>query len=828
MVASKELELALTTRDRGKPEDERTPMCGVPYHSCEAYIGRLIAKGYKVAICDQTEDPAQAKGLVKRDVVRIVTPGTLTEMSMLPDAGNNFLASVYAGQGEAGLALADVSTGEVYATVTALTAAALADELARFSCSELIVDPDCPPQLVSELEKTVSLRAGFGLREDYTPQAAEECLNTHFLQFPAPEGYDAAKLALCAAVGYIFDVYKGKIVLNGRLEWYSTDRYLSLDVNARRNLELYTTMRRNERRGSLLWVLDRTKTAMGRRLLTEFVQRPLLDCARILKRQNAVAELYAADVLCGELADLMEGIHDIERIATRICCETANARELNSLALSLAPLPALQQKTAGFAGGLLKDIHRRLDPLEDIASLIRAAISDEPPLTITEGDIIADGYNAEVDRLRNVMKNSQQMLLDFEAQEREKTGIRQLRVKYSRVFGYGIEISKSQADQVPDHYIRRQTLTNGERYVTEELKNLENDIAQGKTKLLALEYQLFCEVRKKVSEAAERLRNTAKAVAELDAFVSLATVALRNHYCRPEVDTGSTLSIVGGRHPVVELTGEGAFVPNDVSLDNGENQILLITGPNMAGKSTYMRQTALIVIMAQMGGFVPADSAHIGIVDAVFTRVGASDDLAAGQSTFMVEMTELAHILKKATAKSLIILDEIGRGTSTFDGMSIAQATVEYIADRRKVGAKTLFATHYHELCRLETALECVKNYNILVRKRGDEIQFLRRIARGGADQSYGIEVSKLAGVPDAVIRRAKVILAELESGEQRRVYADREQTLQFGDGSVQSGFDDDKRAALIQRLQNTDANTLTPLEAITLLAELSALANEL
>ncbi len=819
-TASKELDLVLTGRDCG--QEERAPMCGVPFHSCDGYISRLISRGYKVAICEQTEDPAKAKGLVKRDVVRLVTPGTVTEADMLEEGKNNYLCSVFDRGGHTGLAFADVSTGAIYATATDGGVSAISCEVTRFSPREIIFNPDIPEKRRAAILADCGLTGEVGFDDDYKPETAARNLKENFGYTALGGDFTEAEAALSAAVGYIQDVYKNSIKFAGKIEWYTADRYMSLDATARRNLELDRNMRTGERRGSLLSVIDSTKTAMGRRLLADWLQKPLVDCVMIQKRQNAVAQLFDDDIGAAKLGDLLAGIYDIERIGTRVIYGTANARELQALSEAMTRLPALKSACGRYSATLLREVFEGIDPLEDISGLIAGALTDNPPLAITEGGLIRDGYDAEADRLRALLGDSHAALVKIEADEREKSGISKLKVGYNRVFGYYLEITKGNTLPVPDYFIRKQTLTAAERYITPDLKELENDILQGREKLTGLEYELFCALREQVAAAGARIKQTAHYVAVLDVFLSFAETARKNDFCRPEVDNGDALIVKDGRHPVVERLAAGSgFVPNDTLMDNGENKILVITGPNMAGKSTYMRQNALIAILAQIGSFVPASSAKIGVCDAIFTRVGASDDLSSGQSTFMVEMSELAYILKNATVKSLIILDEIGRGTSTFDGMSIARAVVEYIADPKKIGAKTMFATHYHELCEMEARLDCVKNYNILVKKRGDEITFLRKIARGGADDSYGIEVSKLAGVPDAVVRRAKVILAELEKNRDERVWADKQKRADTADGE-QGAFTDLQTQKLLQDLRNIDANTVNPLEALTLLNDLS------
>lgn len=830
-LASKELELTLTGRDCG--EEERAPMCGVPYHSCEGYIARLLAKGYRVAICEQTEDPALAKGLVKREVIRLITPSTVTETSMLDEGKNNFLAAVCFEGGLAGLAFVEVSTGAVHVTETEDGLSGISNELVRFSPRELLAAPGLPKAFLKGCTSLCNAQPQPRTADDFDYYTAMQRISAGFspaaIQKSGIEKKPLAAAALGAALGYLEEVYKGKLTLADGITVYSGSRFMQLDIYTRRNLELVETLRSQEKRGSLLWLLDHTKTPMGRRLLRSFLERPLLDCGLISKRQNAVGELVTNEIRRSELMSALSGIYDMERITTRVLYGSANGRELKLLSGAIAALPAIHQGIAGFESVMMREIQVGIDPLEDIYALIQQGIVDEPPFSVREGGLIRAGYSPEVDHLRMLVNDSQQLLAKIEADEKEKTGIKGLKVGYNRVYGYYIEITKSYLANVPDSYIRKQTLTNCERYITPELKELEGEILDARSRLVELEYDLFCKIRGEVALAQERIRLTAASVALLDVFCSFAEVAEKQGYCRPDVDVSGKLRIVDGRHPVVEATlASDSFIPNSTDLDCGENRMMILTGPNMAGKSTYMRQTALIVLMAQIGSFVPAASAEIGVADGIYTRIGASDDLSAGQSTFMVEMNELSYILKNATKDSLIILDEIGRGTSTFDGMSIARAVIEYIADKKKVGAKTLFATHYHELCEMEGQIEGVKNYNILVRKRGDEITFLRKIARGGADDSYGIEVAKLAGVPDGVIKRAKQVLAELEADSKRRVYADAENRPAYADGELQTGLSDDRQAGLLQKLKNIDINTLTPMEALSILDELGRAAKTL
>ncbi len=816
-LASKELDLTLTTRDRGKPEAEQTPMCGVPYHSSESYIARLVAKGYKVAICEQTEDPALAKGLVKRDITRIVTPGTVTESSMLEESRNNYFACVYADPSGFGLAFCDVSTGAFCAT-SAIGDSALErviNELGRFAPSEVLLGGIAVQNEV--LEQVLSGRLAccheIGAPEEF--EGAQQSLEQQLNELPAglPEPVICAAGALIAHLRQAQKTDLGHI---RSLEYYLSGRFMELDLTARRNLELTETMRSKEKKGTLLWVLDKTKTAMGGRMLRSWIERPLLSPAAITRRSGAVAELVKLTVAREELIALLRSVTDFERIMGRLIAGTANCRDLVSLASGCDVLPQLRGLLAPMQSPLLQDLYAQLDDLADLKDLIDRAIVDEPPFTIREGGMIRDGFDEELDRLHEIMSGGKGSLTAIETQEKERTGIPKLKVGYNRVFGYYIEVSKSYIEQVPDDYIRKQTLANCERYITQELKELENTILTAKDRMTAMEYELFCRIREHLTERNARVRQTADAVAALDALCSLAYVAVRQNYCRPEIDLSGQIVIREGRHPVVEqMLQKTLFVPNDTVLGAEGNQVSIITGPNMAGKSTYMRQVALIVLMAQIGSFVPAKSARIGIVDRIFTRIGASDDLAAGQSTFMVEMSEVAEILKNATPRSLLILDEIGRGTSTYDGMAIARAVLEHTADPKRLGAKTLFATHYHELTVLEQELPGVKNFNIAVKKRQGEMIFLRRIVPGPADQSYGVEVARLAGLPEKVVSRARTLLAELES--QGVVRFEPKQETADDQLSVLSISD----AALREKLAGIAVETLTPIEAMNVLYEL-------
>lgn len=827
-TVSKELELTLTGRECG--QEERAPMCGVPFHSAESYIARLVAKGYKVAICEQMEDPKQVKGLVKRDVIRVITPGTVLENSMLDETKNNYICSLCYDGNSAGVCFADISTGELYADQIAADDISslvhlLMNRFARYMPSEILINPQAAD--LTDLRDFIRDRIHAAVecmdKELYENiDSAERAISRQFGGKNTADLFIADKPLTVFSLNALLD-YLGKTQINGlermtELELDMDSAAMGLDLNARRNLELTETMRNKEKRGSLLWVLDKTKTAMGKRLIKAWLEQPLLSPAKITLRQNAVEELVNAPQLLDELTAQLTGIYDLERIMTRIVYGSANGRELRSLCSALSKLPGLKYLLDSCESTLLKNLNSEIDGLEDIAQLIECSIVDEPPFTIREGGIIREGYNKELDDIKHDMNGGTELVAAVEARERERTGIPKLKTGYNRVFGYYIEVSNSYKNQVPADYIRKQTLTNGERYITQELKDLENRILGAHDKSVSLESRLFEEIRRHVAEELTRVQSSAKAVAAIDVLASFATVSVRNDYTRPIINMSGKLYLKDSRHPVVEaLLNDSLFVPNDVDMDMNDNRVAIITGPNMAGKSTYMRQIAIITIMAQIGCFVPAAVAEIGIVDNIFTRVGASDDLSAGQSTFMIEMSEVADILKNATQNSLVIFDEIGRGTSTFDGMSIARAVLEYVQDKKHVGAKTLFATHYHELTEMEEILPGVKNFNIAVKKRGDDITFLRRIVRGGADDSFGIEVAKLAGVPDKVIKRAKQVLNELESGnakEHSRV------SRNFNEEPIQLTMESTD-AAVLQKLRDMDVNTLTPIECMNALFEL-------
>ncbi len=819
-LASKELDLALTTRDRGVEDPEaRVPMCGVPFHSAEAYIARLIAKGYKVAICEQTEDPALAKGLVSREVIRIITPGTVTESSMLEEGKSNYICAVQLDGERGAVAFCDLSTGEFCcAAYPADAVSHLLNELGRFSPREALLAPEaarCRP-IGEFLSRKLGalLEAGPDYFELFSAAAAV-CAQFGFQNVDESGLDERAVSAAGALLGYLRETQKFDLSHIRRLDVFSGGRFMELDWATRRSLELTESLRSGEKKGSLLWVLDKTSTPMGGRLLRAWVERPLLSVVAIKRRLAAVGELVGDNVTRGELMLTLREFSDMQRLVGRCVYGTAGGKDLRALCNCALLLPRLRELLGGFRSLALQEI-AALDELPDLVYHLDRAIVDEPPFSVREGGLLRPGYSEELDKLRNVRDNGAQMVAALEARERERTGIKKLKVGYNKVFGYYLDVPRSAGlEKVPEDYIRKQTLVSNERYFTPELKELETTLLTARERIHELEYKIFCELRDYVSEQVARVQATADAVARLDALCSLAEVAVRNHYAMPEIDASRELRITEGRHPVVEQTlKEVLFVPNDTFLNDRDDRVAIVTGPNMAGKSTYMRQTALIVLMAQLGSFVPAKSATVGVVDRVFTRIGASDDLASGQSTFMVEMNEMANILRHATANSLLILDEIGRGTSTFDGMAIARAVLEYCADKRRLGAKTMFATHYHELSALEGELAGVRNYNITAKKQGGTLVFLRKIVRGAADDSYGIEVAKLAGLPDAVIQKAKTYLKELEAEGLAPPPAP-------ADEGGQMSFADVAADELRERLLAADLNTLTPLEALNLLFEL-------
>lgn len=833
-IVSKELELTLTGKSCGL--EERAPMCGVPFHAVEGYLNRLVSRGYKVAICEQVEDPKLAKGIVKREVVRIVTPGTNTDMQSLDETKNNYIMCIaYLGD-KYGIAIADVTTGDFY--VTELDSERkLMDEINKFAPSEIVcneafymsgVDID---DMKNRLNIAISsLDAWY-----FGDTLAQEALINHFhiqsLKGLGLEDYESGVIAAGTLLKYLYETQKNTLDNILEIHPYSIGKYMIIDSSSRRNLELVETLREKQKRGSLLWVLDKTKTAMGARLLRSYVEQPLIEKAEIVKRQELITSLNKNEVTREEIKEYLNPIYDLERLITRITYQTANPRDMIAFRNSLEMLPYIKTQLEDLDGELIEEIKNDFDCLEDIHSLLVSSINDEPPISVRDGDIIKEGYNEEVDRLRNAKTEGKTWLAELEASEREKTGIKNLRIKYNKVFGYYLEVTNSFKNLVPDYYVRKQTLTNAERYITPELKELEDTIMGAEDRLVQLEYELFRMVREEISGNVRRIQKTAKAIARIDVFVSLATVASQNNYCKPRINESGIIDIKNGRHPVVEkMISNDMFIDNDTYLDNNKNRISIITGPNMAGKSTYMRQTALIVLMAQIGSFVPAASANIGIVDRIFTRVGASDDLASGQSTFMVEMNEVANILRNATSNSLLILDEIGRGTSTFDGLSIAWAVVEHISNPKLLGAKTLFATHYHELTELEGKLNSVNNYCIAVKEKGDDIVFLRKIIKGGADKSYGIQVAKLAGLPDSVIDRAKEIVNELLKNDitdtVRNISVDngtkkKKEHLDEVDLTQMSLFDTVKDDDIIKELESVDIGNMTPLDALNKLYEL-------
>ena len=832
LTVTKELELTLTGKDCGL--EERAPMCGVPFHAAETYINRLIEKGYKVAICEQVEDPKKAKGLVKREVIRVVTPGTTLDAASLDESRNNYLMSVVATEGRFGCAIADITTGDCFLTEVDKPQKLL-DEINKFVPAEII----CNDAFFMSGVDTDDLKNRLGIcvfpldAWYFDDSLCKRTLMEHF-QVNALEGlgiqdYDSGVIASGALFLYLQETQKSALSHMAGIRPYAAEKFMLIDSSSRRNLELVETLREKNKRGSLLWVLDKTKTAMGARTLRSYVEQPLIDAEKINERLEALEELNQSPMLRDEIREYLNPVYDLERLISRISYQSANPRDLIAFSSSLEMLPYIRQIIKDFKSPLLTKICEDMDPLEDIAQLIRSAIVEEPPLAQKDGGIIREGYNSDVDKFRRSRTDGKKWLTELEARERERTGIKNLKIKYNRVFGYSLEVTNSSKDLVPENYIRKQTLTNAERYITQELKDLEDMILGAEDKLYALEYELFCDVRDKVGAEVVRIQKTAKAIAALDVFASLALVAQRNNFVRPKINENGVLDIKNGRHPVVEQMIENdMFIANDTYLDNQKKRISIITGPNMAGKSTYMRQTALIVLMAQIGSFVPAEKANIGIVDRIFTRVGASDDLASGQSTFMVEMTEVANILRNATSRSLLILDEIGRGTSTFDGLAIAWAVIEHISDTKLCGAKTLFATHYHELTELEGKIPGVNNYCIAVKEKGDDIVFLRKIVKGGADKSYGIQVARLAGVPDPVIRRAKELVEELSDADITAAVKDltapkKKQKIVYDqvDMAQMSLFDTVQDNDIVEEIKNLDMSHLTPMEAMNILYNL-------
>ena len=825
ITASRELELTLTGKDCG--QEERAPMCGIPHHAAEIYVSRLINKGYKVAICEQLEDPKTTKGIVKRGVIRVVTPGTLVESNMLEERKNNYIMSIYKTGIYFGISICDISTGEFYSAEIKdnNNFPILLDEIARYTPSELVIN-SMMANCLDEMNKIKERFENVYITK-FNDKFFSEELNNINLRFNVVDNNERKienlaekKLALSsinALVQYIEDTQKTSLDHINKITIYNLSKYMALDINARRNLEITEKMRDKSKKGTLLWVLDKTSTSMGGRLLRRWLNDPLVDVDEINRRLNAVKELKDDIILRGEVIENLKKVYDIERLAGKMAYGNANARDMVTLKNSLFKLPEVKQILKNCKSDLLKGLYEKLDELQDIYQLIEKSIVEDPPMTIKDGGIIKLGYDEEIDKLKTAQTEGKTWLVQLEAEEKEKTGIKNLKIGFNKVFGYFIEVTKSYLDQVPDRFIRKQTLTNAERYITEDLKNLENQILGAEEKVINLEYNAFVEIREEISKNVTRLQTTSEVISSLDVLTSFAQVAEDFNYCMPEVDSSGTIDIKNGRHPVIEkILGEGIFVENDTFLDKGDNRLSIITGPNMAGKSTYMRQVALITLMAQCGSFVPAESANIGVVDKIFTRVGASDDLSMGQSTFMVEMMEVATILKEATPNSLVILDEIGRGTSTYDGLSIAWAVAEYIADKQKCGAKTLFATHYHELTELENKIEGIKNYSIAVKEKGEDIIFLRKIVRGGTDESYGIHVARLAGVPKVVTQKANEILRSLEK---KNILTGKKQDKK----QVEGQFDmyNYKLAEIAHEIDKVNLNELTPIDALNTLVRI-------
>ncbi len=825
-TVSEELDLVLTGKECGL--EERAPMCGVPFHSAESYIARLVERGYKVAICEQVEDPATAKGLVKRDIVRIITPGTVIEDSMLEEGKSNYLCAVTVSADCVGLCFCDASTGETHVTQSfgedmydiAIT------EIGRFMPAEVLISAGYEQIeklgsfLVSKYDGMVTVRP----KDSFSIKVTEPIVLTHFgvistENISVPANSNAA-VSLGAVIQYLYETGLTKNIAVSKVNYYTQSQFMRLDMTAVKNLELVETIRAKAKKGTLIWAIDKTKTAMGKRLIKSWVQQPLLSLNEINTRHNAVEELYEDTLMRGELIEALSGIKDLERLMAQVIYGTATARELRLIFYTISKFPFIKEIISGANSRFIKDCDNNIDPLEDIAKLIDDALVEKLPAVLKEGGIIKEGYNSEVDTLRDILNNGAGIIANIEARERERTGIKNLRVKFNKVFGYYIEVTNSFLDLVPEDYIRKQTLTGGERFITPELKELEDKILGAKDRVIALEYEIFDNIRKQVANAKERFQKAANALAKLDVACSFAYVSVNSNYVRPRFNAEGAIRITAGRHPVVEKLSDTPFVSNDTYLDKADNRCAIITGPNMAGKSTYMRQVAIITLMAQIGCFVPAESADLCICDAIYTRVGASDDLSSGRSTFMVEMSEVADILNGATKDSLLILDEIGRGTSTFDGMAIAKSVLEYVADKKKLGAKTLFATHYHELTDMEYEVSGVKNYNIAVKKRGDDIIFLRRIVPGGADESYGIEVANLAGLPSVVIKRAKDILKEVESKGVIKYRTEKEESAQLPIEMLQA-------AEILNELKVIDVETLTPIECSKILYDLSKKAKD-
>ena len=832
LTVTKELELTLTGKDCGL--EERAPMCGVPFHAAETYINRLIEKGYKVAICEQVEDPKKAKGLVKREVIRVVTPGTTLDASSLDESKNNYLMAVVSMEDQFGCAIADITTGDCFLTEVDKPSKLL-DEINKFVPAEIIcndaffmsgVDAD---DLKERLGICIFPLDAWYFDDSFCQRTLKEHFHVNSLEGLGLQDYDSGVIAAGALFAYLQETQKTALSHMATIRPYAAEKYMLIDSSSRRNLELVETLREKNKRGSLLWVLDKAKAAMGARTLRAYVEQPLIDAEEISRRLEALEELNKSPMLRDEIREYLNPIYDLERLISRISYQSANPRDMVAFASSLEMLPHIRQILKDFHCPILCQIFEDMDPLTDIADLIQRSIAEEPPMSLRDGGIIREGYNEEVDKYRRSRTDGKKWLSELEMKEKERTGIKNLKIKYNRVFGYSLEVTNSFKNLVPDNYVRKQTLANAERYITQELKDLEDLILGAEDRLYTLEYELFCDIRDQVGAQVTRIQKTAKAVAALDVFASLALVAQRNNYVRPKINENGVIDIKNGRHPVVEQMIENdMFIANDTYLDNQKKRVSIITGPNMAGKSTYMRQTALIVLMAQIGSFVPAEKANIGIVDRIFTRVGASDDLASGQSTFMVEMTEVANILRNATSKSLLILDEIGRGTSTFDGLAIAWAVIEHISSPKLCGAKTLFATHYHELTELEGKIPGVNNYCIAVKEKGDDIVFLRKIVKGGADKSYGIQVAKLAGVPESVISRAKELVEELSDADITAAVKDltasrKKQKITYDqvDMAQMSLFDTVQDNDIVEEIKSLDMTAITPMEAMNILYNL-------
>ena len=824
---SRELELTLTGKDCG--QEQRAPMCGIPYHAAENYISRLVSNGHKVAICEQLEDPKQAKGIVKRDVIRIVTPGTVTETNLLEEKRNNYIMSIFQKGVFFGIAVCDISTGDFYASEIKEenNFERLLDEISRYAPSEIIANEmlyNCSEE-ISKIKERFDVYISTEEEEKFSEEI-DNLYNQYEILCDNGENLKDLEQRLFAVsainglIQYIEDTQKTKLEHINKIIIYTITKYMALDINARRNLELTEKLRDKSKKGTLLWVLDKTATSMGGRLLRRWISDPLIDVFEVNNRLDAVKELKEDVMMRGELVSSLKGVYDIERLAGKVSYGSANARDLNSLKASAKKLPEIKKLIENSKSHMLQNLYQDLDELEDIYTLIENAIIEDPPISVTEGGIIKLGYDPEIDELKTAMTDGRTWLAKLEATEKEQTGIKGLKIGYNKVFGYYIEVTKSNLSLVPDRYIRKQTLTGGERYITEELKELESKILGAEEKVVSLEYKLFTQIREQIKSQIQRIQKSAMVISKLDVLTSFATVAEDLNYCMPQVDNSGIIDIKDGRHPVIEkMLPAGSFVANDTYMDKDENRLSIITGPNMAGKSTYMRQVALITLMAQIGSFVPATSAHIGIVDKIFTRVGASDDLSMGQSTFMVEMMEVANILKEATGNSLVILDEIGRGTSTYDGLSIAWAVAEYIEDKEKCGAKTLFATHYHELTGLEDKLEGVKNYSIAVKEKGDDVIFLRKIVTGGTDESYGVHVARLAGVPKVVTQRANEILKSIErKNVLTNKKAEKESSKQVSGQLDMYNF---KLAEIAHELDKININELTPIDALNTLVKI-------